>query len=342
MNAMAAQETIESIYNINKYLKKETLLPIYFLFGEDDFTISNAVLLIKRNLSEFVLNEFDFENIELQKGDDIGKIIDLAYAFPFGGGKKLLVIKNFEQLSEKKNFYDYVQSPSDFTFMVITQKGKKIDQREKLYKLLIEKGYIFEARPMNRRELILWSVKRAANLNLRITEENAAVLIDFIGEEKSVIDSNLIKFSNYLTDEKEITPEIIQNLGTDTKEYTAFNLMDAIVARDKIKATEIAYSLIDTEGEKSVLNLIGLLARFIETSVKILELSKQKISIAEAAKIAGVAPYFYEKCSRAKFLLNEDSLRNAVESLIEADLASKTSALDSKTILTVLISKLIQ
>ncbi|GAB4127949.1 MAG: DNA polymerase III subunit delta [Ignavibacteriales bacterium] len=339
---MAAQETIESIYNINKYLKKENYLPIYFLFGEDEFTINNAISLIKRALSEFVLNEFDFESIELQRGDDIGKIIDLAYAFPFGGGKKLLVIKNFELLTEKKSFYDYVQNPSEFAFLIITQKGKKIDQREKLYKLLIEKGYIFEARPMNKRELASWTVKRAASLRMNITEDNAAALIDFIGDEKSLIEMNLIKFSNYLTDEKEITPEIIQNLGTDTKEYTSFNLMDAIISADKTKAIEIAYSLIEKEGEKSILNLLGLLNRFVETSVKILELSKQNISTVEAAKVAGVAPYFYEKCGRASFLLNENNLRNAVGALIEADLASKTSSMDGKTILTVLISKLIQ
>lgn len=338
---MAKSETVESIYNIKKYLKKENLLPIYFLFGEDEFTISNAVNLIKKELSEYILNDFDQENIELQKGSETSPIIDLAYSFPFGGGKKLIVIRNFELLNEKKNFSDYVQNPSDFTFIIVTQKGKKIDLREKLYKLLIEKGYIFEARPMNKSDLISWIIKRAISLNLKISEQSAEALIDFIGEEKSIVEMNLIKFSNYLSNEKEITPELIQNLGTSTKEYSAFNLMDAIVAKNKSSALEIAHSLVDKGSDKEILNIIGLLTRFVETLAKRLELSKEKISAFEAAKIAGVAPYFYDKCGKAYYLQNENNLRNAVAALLDADLAVKSSSLDGKTILSMLISKLI-
>jgi len=339
---MAKEATIESIYNINKYLKKDNLLPVYFLFGEDEFTISNAVNLIRKTLSEFVLNEFDIETIELQKSSNINQILDLAYSFPFGGGKKIIVVKNFEQLGEKKNFIEYIENPSDFTFLIITQKGKKIDMREKLNKLLIEKGYLFEARELNRNELTAWVISRVSKLDLKISQQNAELLIDFVGEDKSLLEMNLTKFSSFLTEQNEITTELIENLASYTKEYDVFNLLNAIINRDKSTAIEIGYSLLDKGDDKAINNIIGLLIRFISTVVKIIDLSAQKLPFMEAAKIAGVSPYFYKNCEKANYLRNEENVRNAITALIEADMSVKSSQLDSKSILSVLISKIIQ
>ncbi|PJA95736.1 MAG: DNA polymerase III subunit delta [Ignavibacteriales bacterium CG_4_9_14_3_um_filter_34_10] len=333
---------IESIYNINKYLKKENLLPVYFLFGEDEFTISNAVSLIKKTLSEFILSDFDMEDIELQKSSDINQIVDLAYSFPFSGGKKLITLKNFELLNDKKNFIEYIQNPSEFTFLVITQKGKKIDMREKLNKVLIEKKYLFEARDLNRNELTSWTVSRAAKLNLKINRQNAESLIDFVGEDKSLLEMNLTKFSSFLSENQEITIELIENLASFTKEYNVFNLLDAIIVRDKAKALEIAYSLLDKGDERTISNIVGLLIRFISTVVKIIDISTQKLPFMEAAKIAGVSPYFYKNCEKAVYLRNEEKMRNAIKALLEADISIKSTPLDNKSILSILISKIVQ
>ncbi len=62
---------IESIYNLPRYLKDDSLLPIYFLFGEDSFTINNAVKTIEKKIAPLVESDFDFETLTISKESSV-------------------------------------------------------------------------------------------------------------------------------------------------------------------------------------------------------------------------------------------------------------------------------
>lgn len=335
------EERIESIYNIKNFLVKDKLLPIYFLFGEDEFAIDKAIDLIKNKLSEYVLSEFDIEIIDSANNVGLNSIIDLANAFPLGGGKKIIIIKDFEKDSTSKELLDYIVNPSEFTFLVISQKTKKVDLREKLFQLLIEKGYLFEARSMNRRELVNWVISTAAKYDMKITQQNAEVLIDFAGNDKSILSMNLLKFSNLLINNGEITIEVIEKLGSSGKEYTGLNLLNAIINNNKSEALEIADLLFEKTDDKSILGILGLLTRFVSTAAKIIQLESEKINVYEASKRAGVSSYFYENCKKAVHFRNPANLKVAIDALLEAEMSIKTSSLDSKTIMMTLIARMI-
>jgi len=336
-----AEPRIESIYNINKYLEKDDLLPVYFLFGEDEFTINEVINGIKNKLQNLILSEFDFETISCTRDSNLSSIIDLAYSFPFGGGKKLIILKDFENCNEKKSFIDYINNPADFTFFVISQKGKKIDLREKIFKSLIDHGYIFEAREMSKSELISWVVAAAAKNKMKISKPDAETLIDFVGNNKAMLDMNLNKFQNSVSTDGQITIELIENLGSSSKEFSALNLLNSIINKNKAEAIEIADSLLDKTDDNAILNILGLLTRFILTMVKMVELDSQRLSTFEASKASGVSEYFYKNCQKAHYLKNEMNLKNAVDAMLEADVLVKTTSLDSKTILMSLIARLI-
>lgn len=91
-----------SIYTLSSYLKEENTLPIYFFFGEDQFTIDSAVKTVEKALEGKVLSEFDREVVNPEKNQKMSDLIDLVSAFPFGGGKKLITVKNFEKFADKK------------------------------------------------------------------------------------------------------------------------------------------------------------------------------------------------------------------------------------------------
>lgn len=334
-------ERIESIYNVKNFLEKDKFLPIYFLFGEEEYTINSALELIRNKLSEFVLSEFDNEVFDFSKDANINSIIDLAYSFPLGGGKKIIVVKDFDSKSDSKEFLDYIENPSEFTFLVITQKGKKIDSREKIYKLLAEKGYLFQAKAMNRKELVNWVISTAQKNKMKISQANAELLIDIVGSDKANLNMNLIKFSNSNLSNGEITTEVIENLGSSVKEFTGLNLLNAIINKNKPEALEIADSLFDKSDDRMILSLLSLLTTFVTTLAKILELEKLKLNSFEAAKQAGVSLYFYENCSKANYLKDYLKLKNAIEALLEAEIAVKSTSIDSKTIMMTLIAKII-
>ena len=72
------------------------------------------------------------------------------------------------------------------------------------------------------------------------------------------------------------------------------------------------------------------------------ELLKSNINDNEAAKMIEVSWYYYVNCKKAKFFMSDERLLNATRALLNADLAVKTSAADSKTILVLLISEIMQ
>ena len=128
-----AKKELPSITEIAKFLSKENLLPVYFLCGEDQYTIDLAVETIEKAVTPLLLSDFDKEILSAEKNLGLTQVLDLAYSFPFGGGKKLIILKNFEKFGDKKELASYVKNPSEFTVLIIVQSGKISDVAKQPY-----------------------------------------------------------------------------------------------------------------------------------------------------------------------------------------------------------------
>lgn len=330
---------VETIYNISNYLKDNNFLPIYFLYGEDDYTISKTVKYISQKVEPLVTVDFDRETISMTKKGSVSQVVDLASAFPFGDGKKFIVVKGFENCEDKKNFASYVQNPTDFTILIITQSSKSVNTRNEPYKSLFNKGYLFEASELKGQYLQQWLIKQAKEEGMELSSESAKILTEMVGQNKALLEMQLRKFRDYLKDSREITPEIIESLTSVTKEYNIFNLQDALGKGEKGKSLEIGYNLLD--GSFDMVFIISMLTKFVSTLMKIIELRAKRISDNEAASEAGLSYYYYINCKKAAFLLNEKRLMKAAEALLNADIKVKTTSADEKIIFTILISEIL-
>jgi len=333
------KEGIESIYNIQNYLNEDKFLPIYFLYGEDEYTIAKTIREISNKVDPLVSVDFDRETVTLGKESSVAQIVDLASAFPFGDGKKVIIAKGFENLTDKKNFVSYIQNPPEFTILVISQSSKKVNVNNEPYKSLKNNGYIFESSELKGSALNQWLTKQAKNDGLELSSESAQILIEMVGQNKALLEMQLVKFNDYLTDSRKITPELIESLTAVTKEYNIFNLQDALSKGDKAKSLEIGYNLL--EGSFDLIFLISMLTKYVTTLAQILELRSKKISDQEAAKEANTSFYYYINCKKAAFLLNEKRLMKAANALLNADVSLKTTSVDAKNIFIILISEIL-
>ncbi len=331
---MKKKSKIESIYNLPKFLKEDTLLPIYFLFGEDTFTINNAVKAIEKVIAPLVASDFDRENITLQKESTVSQIVDLAYSFPFGDGKKFIIAKGFNEIKDIKAFANYVKDPADFTVLVIVQASKKAPLNQEPYKSLYANKYIFEARELDSDELSDWMFKKARIEKLNLTKEAGELLIEMVGENKGILEMQLSKIATYAKHDEEITPEIIQRLAEITKEYSIFDLQKALDKGDKNNAISIAYNILS---QSDIIFIISMLTRFVTTHTRVLELRKLPDSEGEKEYRNR---YFYLK--KTTYMSNEKRLENAAKALLEADIRVKTSGIDAKNNLTILISEMLK
>lgn len=334
-----AKSNAPSINEVNKFLVKEKYFPIYFLFGEDEYAIDKTIEEIRKKIEPLILSEFDKEFITLNKTSNLKQILDVAYSFPFGSGKKLLVLKNFETLSNKKDFTEYINNPAEFTIVVCANYGKINDLSKEPYSILINKKYIFEAKVEKGEDLLEWIINKAQKINLDLDYNIAQALMEIVGEDKSLLEAQLEKIYNYSLSNPKYSFEDIKNLVSPTKQYSIFDLQDSLAFGDKSKALEVAYNLLDAGFE--IVFIISMLSKFITTIAQISELVKSNVNDNEAAGMLKVSWYYYVNCKKAIKLINDDRLIKASRALLNADLAIKTSNMDSKTILTILIAEIL-
>jgi DNA polymerase III subunit delta len=336
---MAKKIVLPSITEITKHFTKEKFLPVYFLCGEDQYSIDAAVEVLEKAVEPHILSDFDRETFTGEKSQNLAQLLDVAFSFPFGGGKKFLLIKNFEKFSDKKELTDYISHPPDFTVLVFVQTGKISDVGKEPYSSLLAKNCLFEARLATGEELIEWVTRKAGKLGIQFSDDNAKTLVEIVGEDKALLEMQLQKFINYKSGNVELTFEDIKKMSSPTKEYSIFDLQDSIGRGDKAKSVLVAYNLLDAGIE--IVFIINMLAKFILVVAQLTELLRTKVSDFEAAKMAGVSYGYYMNCKRATYLMNDRRLLNASRALLNADLAVKTTASDPRIVLLMLISEIL-
>jgi len=335
-----ARIKIPSIYDAGKYLTGDNLLPIYYFSGTDLHTIDNAVKAVTKAVEPFISSEFDKEVISADKNFSAQQLMDMALAFPFGSEKKLLIVKNFDKVNDRKLFANYIKDPAEFTTVILTQNGKVTAAASEPYKSLRARNYIFEAQELKGSGLVRWVVKHSSDLGLTISKENAEYLMDIVGEDKSLLQMQLHKISDYLNSKGDISKEVIDQHASETKEFTIFQLQDALGKGDKADSLKIIYNLIDNGKDIAFINTI--LIKFITTIAKSLELSREGLNEFQAASKAGVNPYYYKNCMKARYLLVEKKLIKAAKAVYNAEIRYKTSSADSYTIAAILIGEILE
>ncbi len=329
----------QNIYEIKNYLNKDNPLPIYYFYGPDEFAKSAVLKLIEENYSHLVLSEFDKDVISCSKSTTAEQIISVASAFPFGGEKKFIIVKDFNQIKNKKPFLSYVKSPSDFTIMIILDASETLYETE-LLKELSARKYVFQAAGLKGSDWNSWIISRAREMKLSISGSNAQLLLEIVGENKSLLLRQLEKFADFLGEGKEITADLIKELASKTKGYVIFDLQDAVMSGNKEKALKIGLNLLN--GGFTVSEIINSLTNLIYLTALSTELKREKNNLNEEAKTLHLHPYYYGKARNAKFFQQNGKvkLERVFRALLNADLTLKTSGIEDTVIFSILISEI--
>ena len=329
---------IPGVSQIVSDLKSGKLLPAYFFFGEDSYSLDAVVNLIDETVKPQIESDFDRETFY---GEDknLLDILNFASAFPFGSGKKFIILKEFEKIKDKKQLASYIESPPQFTVLVIIQSGTISGFESEPYKSLLKHNFIFEAKELKGENLVAWLVNHVKAKGKIISTDNARMLIDISGENREMLEAQLEKIFIYLGAEKEITLESIKSLSTSLKEFTIFDLQNALGEKDKERSIKIAFNMLDKGIEMTF--IIHMLTKYFTGLSRINELIEKKIPEQTAARIVGTHPFYYKNYLSARKRFSDPALFNTAKSLLKADLSVKTTNADSKTIISILISEIL-
>ena len=328
-----------SILDILKKIKKGKLQPIYYLFGEDSYSLDTTVAAIEKAAKPFIVSDFDKETY-YGEDKDLLDVLNAASTFPFGSEKKLILFKEFEKVRDKKGLISYSKSPQDFTILVLIHNGSIANLETEPYKTLLENEFIFEAKELKGKNLLEWLINLAETREKILTEENAQLILDISGENRNILEAQIEKIFTFLGEKKEITYDIVTSLSSSLKEYNIFDLQNAIAKRNKSQALKIAINMIDKGAEPTY--IVYMLTRYFTGLLRINELKEQNLPEQAAARIVGTHPYYYKDYLKARTLYSDDKIYNVAQALLKADISIKTTSVNEKTVISLLIAEILQ
>lgn len=324
-----------------KSFRQKKFLPIYLFSGEDEFGIEEALKIADESISPFISSDFDKEVLY---GDEqnANTIINNASAFPFASEKKLIIVKEFDKLRDKKQLSPYINTPADFSVLILVQIGAIENFNTEPYKSLLQNKFIFDAKDLKGKYLIEWLINTVHSNEKEITNENAQNLIDIVGESRNLLEAQLEKIFNYLGNNKDISFESLNSMSSLLKEYSIFDLQNVIGKKNKKEALKVGLNLLEkaTESNK-IISIIAMLTKYFTQLMRIKELSDNNTTAEDGAKIIGTHSFYYPGYVQAQNLYGEKGLYRAAQALLKADLAVKTSSTDDKTILTTLLAEIL-
>ena len=162
-------------YNqINAEIEQGIFKPVYFLHGENTYQIDK--IANKLLISVLEEHERDFnQTIFYGKDASVESILDSAKRYPLMASYQLIVVREAQHLSRTIEYFSpYFEKPVPTTILVFCFKGKKLDKRKAVTKILSKEKYLFDADPVRDYQLPDWVLKCAQNLELKMDQKSAS------------------------------------------------------------------------------------------------------------------------------------------------------------------------
>jgi len=220
-------------------LKKGNFKPVYWLEGDEDYFIDEIIDFAESKIltdSEKGFNLTTFYG----RDTDWTEIVNACRRYPMFSEKQVVLLKEAQAMRNIEKLEGYIERPLTSTLLFVSYKGKKVDGRTKLAKVLKDKGVLLTTKKLYENELPDWTQKIVKSKGYTITNRALYVLIDHIGNDLSRINNEVDKIILNLSSRKDITEDDIENFVGISKEYNVFELQDALAKKDLYKAIRIA------------------------------------------------------------------------------------------------------
>jgi len=301
-------------------LKNRIYKPIYFLMGEESYYIDKITDFIENNVladSEKAFNQ----TIVYGRDTDAVAIDNISKRFPMMSSHQVVIVKEAQNLRDIEKLMYYAGNPLKSTILVINYKYKTLDKRKKLYKEVATNGLIYESKKLYDNQVPEWIAKYLKENGYTIDPIASALLTEFLGTSLSKVSNELDKLIISLPKGSKITAkDIEENIGI-SKDYNNFELQNALVKKDVVKANQIISYFEKNQKENPIILTINSLYFFFRRLL-MFHFLKDKNPRSVAASLQ-INPYFVKDYQSAAKRYNAKKTVAVISWLREYDLKSK-------------------
>ena len=312
------------------------IYPVYFLYGPEDYLIEEEIQgILNRTLSQ---KERGF-NYHLFSGEEHSgqEIFQAAQTLPMFSQYRFVLVREADHMDEKKveALMEYIKKPSQSTCLVL--HGQTTGFWKKHRKEIEKAGKVTEYTRLKGRALVSWMKSRMKEKGKTVSDEAADYLVEVVGDHLYDLDNALEKVFLSGGEKRTIEFSDIEEITSEVKVSTVFDLTDAIGHQNLEKALGILEKAMESkailfrkeeEGSKvgdPIPLLLSMMAKQYWSMLVIKQMSSQRRDVGDLAKELGTSPWNIKKMMDQGRNFSEASLQEGILKCHQADLAIKRS-----------------
>lgn len=225
--------------DIVKDVRAGKFAPVYCFMGDEDYYIDN----LSQYVAEQALRpeERDF-NYDLLYGAETraNDVINIARQYPVMAERRVVMVREFQALSDKEALAAYVKNPNRSTILILCHKHGKLDSRRSLAQEIKRQGVLFESKRLYDRELPGFVTNYMQRKQCAIEPAAVQMLCDHVGSDLSRLVTEMDKLILALPQgETRVGAKLVEEQTGMSKDFNNFELQNALAVRDVYKANQI-------------------------------------------------------------------------------------------------------
>ena len=314
---------------LKKSIASGEFAPVYLFSGDDIFRKQE---IVKKIISALKVDEFNLTQEDCQQTKDIGEVLTLANTMPAFAEKRAIVLNNIDKLTKNPftALINYLQNPLSSTCLILFHNDyKKFKKDKTLTSALSEDSAEVLFDELKGASLQKWLKDNFAAKNLKINSDTLMMLEELVGSDLNALTMEIEKLSLLLAKRKDKTvteEDLLSSIGY-SKEENPFALNNAVLSLNKKEALKIIDNLLKAGEEPiAILNKISNPAMKL---FRIKRLAEAGVPAFQITSQAGLMPWESRLVNVARNLPPSNIMLKAIDKIIEADLAFKTSTADN-------------
>lgn len=294
--------------------------PVYLFDGEETYFIDQLTDYIEEHALDEAGKTFD-QVVLYGKDTDVLVVLDEVKRFPMMGERRVVIVKEAQQLKNIEELLNYVKNPLPQNVLVLAHKYKKMDGKKAITKYLRQNAVYLESKKLYDNQIPGWIEDHLKNLGYHINMKAAALLAEYVGSDLSRLHNEIEKLRVVIPPSSNITPEDIErNIGI-SKDYNNFELVTALAHKDILKANKIIKYFSQNPKEHPMVVTISILYGYF-TKVMLVHAAKAN-DPRKLASVLKVNPFFVKDYQIGARNYPMGKLARIIHYLREADVRSK-------------------
>lgn len=292
---------------IRDQIKTGCFKQIYLLYGIESYLKT----LYRDKLKEAILGDSDEMNFSSFEGKnlEINELSAVAQTLPFFADRRLILVQNSGLFKSSSELADQLKELPESTVIIFIEE--EVDKRNRLYKLVKDKGTISEMNGMDEKNLKLFIASLLEQEGKKIQINTIEYLLEKCGSDMNNLKNEIEKLVGYAAERDIITVEDIDAVVTTQITGKIFQMIDAIGSKQQEKALSLYYDLLHLR--EKPMSILFLIIRHFNILLQVKDLTGRGLPSSTISEKVGIPPFAASKYIAQTKNFTKDRLIEALE-----------------------------